>query len=190
MIVLDFETTGLISPNRNWDRQPGITQIGAVKLDADLNEVGHYSTLINPELAAAAWSKESIEVTGIKPEHVLGSPTLFAAMPEFFGFVLGAQQWAGWNTHFDQRVLAYQLERYGFEFNFPWPPYTIDVMKVTTNVLEMKGRRGMKHPKLSEAYEQVMGAPMQDAHDALADVRATAAIMRSAMVRPYLGAQQ
>lgn len=178
-IVIDFETTGLLVPGREWSVQPGITQVGAVKLDADLKEVGIYHSLVNPELAAAAWSEKAIEVTGIGPAQVANSPTLFAIFPAFAEFVRGSRVWTGWNTPFDRDVLYHQLCRYGFEKNFPWPPEEIDAMKVFSASRNVQGKRGTKFLKLGEAYELANGFPLKDAHDAVADVRAVASVLRA-----------
>lgn len=190
IVVQDFETTGLLVNGRDWSFQPGIVQIGAIKLDDDLNEVGRFQTLINPEMAEAAWSKEAMETTGITPKHVADAPTFFGCFYEYADFMRGAKYWCGWNAAFDLKVLKHQLDRYGYEMNFPWPSYHIDAMKTAGRVLEMKGKKGTKFPKLEEAYELILKKKLVDAHDAMADVLATAEIIRHADVRPWLGVER
>lgn len=178
-IVIDFETTGLLVPGRDWSVQPGITQIGAIKLDGNLKEVDVFHSLINPEIAAGAWSEKAIEVTGITPAMVATAPTLFTVFPTLSQFMVGAQVWVGWNSQFDKDVLHHQLCRYGFEKNFPWPPHEHDAMKTFSASAGKQGKRGTKFLNLGESYELVTGHKLQDAHDAVADVRAVAVVLRA-----------
>lgn len=186
IVILDTETTGLSKPGQPPLLAPGICQIGIVKLDADLKEVGVYSSLINPEIAGGAWDKGAIETHGIKPEDVTGAPTFFEAFHEIAGFMVGGKVWSGWNISYDIRVVRSQLERYGFESNFPWPPAQLDMMLIAQKHMEMKGKKGMKFPKLTEAYQSIVGKELEGAHDATADVRAVADVMRR-IGQPHVG---
>jgi DNA polymerase-3 subunit epsilon len=182
ILMLDFETTNLLD-DRSTDfmRQPGIVQIGMVKLDDNFEEIDHLVSLVNPEIAAAAWGEKAIATHGIKPEDVQGAPTFYALFPRIASFARGCHSWGGYNLAFDKGVLWFQLLRYGFEKNFPWPSAEIEVMDLVKRQLELRGRRDVKPPKLGEAYEKITGNTMVDAHDALADTRATAAILRAIM---------
>lgn len=179
--IIDFETTGLLDDKSNdFMRQPGITQIGLVCLDPKtLRETASFSTLVNPELAAFAWSKEAIAVTGIGPEQVKGSPSLLGVFGEFAGRVVGATVWSGYNIKFDMGVLWFNLLRYGLERNFPWPPVSRDIMHEAGSHLAKAGKRGQKRWKLGDAYQEILGKPMPQAHNALADCRGVADIMRA-----------
>jgi DNA polymerase-3 subunit epsilon len=184
--VIDFETTGLLDEkSRDFLRQPGITQIGLVVLDQDLNEIAHLDTLINPEIAAGAWSKEAIETTGITPAQVKDAPSFMGIFDTFANAVRGSLYWGGFNNHFDRGVLWHQLMRYGFEKNFPWPPREIDAMKIANQHINAKGKRGAKWNSLTDAYREITGRELKEAHDALNDVRATAEIIRE-IGRPLL----
>lgn len=176
--VIDFETTGLLVPGAAAERQPGIVQIGALILDpSTLKENRCLSMLIDPEKHEADWSKKAIEVHGITPEVVKNEATLFSVFDQFTDFILGCRVWGGYNTPFDINVLKYQLQRYGLETSFPWPPKELDVMKIARDHFQEKGRRGLKFIKLTDAYERLFHETF-DAHDALADCRATAAVLR------------
>lgn len=179
-VVVDFETTGLVLPRAHWDRQPGITQIGALKFNPDDWEiVDALDFLINPELPESAWEESAIKVTGITPQMVVNEKSLFGRFNDITNFFVGSEVWLGYNTDFDQDALYHQLHRYGLEKNFPWPPNTVDVMKICRDRLNTVGKRGTKNVKLGEAYEEIVGKPMSNAHNALADVTATYEIYKA-----------
>lgn len=177
--VIDKETTGLLDEkSEDFMRQPGIVQLGVLILDSNMVEVDRLASLVNPDMSAAGWDEKAIEVHGIKPEDVLNSPSYMAIHPSFAELVRGCKYWVGFNNRFDRKVLWYQLLRYGLEKNFPWPPEEIDVMKVSKDKLNTRGKRGTKPVTLGEAYEALVGKPMEGAHDALQDIRGTAELLR------------
>ena len=177
--IIDFETTGLLKEGSNdFLAQPGITQIGLVLPDDKLQETHHINQLVNPDIAAGAWSPEAIKVTGIGPEQVKDAPTLLGVFDTFANAVRGSLYWAGYNTKFDKGVLWHQLMRYGLEKNFPWPPRDADVMKAVGRALGFVPGKRHDRWKLGDAHLKIVGKPLEGAHDGLADCRGTAAIMR------------
>jgi DNA polymerase III epsilon subunit-like protein len=179
IVIIDTETTGLIDQkSKDFMKQPGITQLGAIKLDSKLKEIGRFSTLVNPELAEGAWSKEAISVTGIGPKEVKDAPSYLGTFAPFAKFISGSLFWTGYNTGFDQDVIHYQNMRYGMERNFPWPLHCIDAMRLVSDHLNGKGKRGVKRWKLGDAYAEIMGEELKDAHDAVADCIGVADIIR------------
>lgn len=177
--IIDFETTGLIRDGSNdFLAQPGITQIGLVVLDEKLVEVGHIDQLINPDIAAAAWSEQAIKITGIGPDEVKNAPTLLGVFDAFATAVRGSLYWSGYNTEFDKKVLWFQLLRYGLERNFPWPPRDIDMMKLVGEHLGNPPGKRHNRWKLTEGYEKIFGKPFDDAHTGIADCRAVADLFR------------
>ena len=179
LLFLDTETTGLVTKSTDFMAQPGICQLGAirVRLDHAQGEAPHWvedasmNMLINPE--HVTWHDDAIKTHGITPDMVRDAPTMFEAGPALTDFTVGCTTWLGFNTKFDQDVLWYQLLKYGLERNFPWPPKTIDVMQVAARKMEAQGKRGVKNPKLSEAFDHFFPGESFNAHDALADIRAT-----------------
>lgn len=170
IIVVDFETTGLIRAGK--DILPGITQIGAVKLDADLNEIASFETEVNPELHPEQWEEGAIKLRGIGPGDLDNAPTFFAAFWDFAAFVRGSLIWSGHNINsFDTKVLANQLARYGFAHHFPWPTHHVDTMDLVRNEYG-------KRKKLGDVYKDITGKKLEGAHDALNDIRATVVILK------------
>jgi DNA polymerase-3 subunit epsilon len=186
ILFLDTETTGLVTKSQDFMAQPGICQIGAVKLlepgDRDRagdvvsmhHEVDSFYTLVNPEFVK--WEDGAMKTHGMSPETVKDAPTFFEIGPALARFAMGCRAWAGYNIKFDKDVLWFQLLKYGLERSFPWPPEEIEVMKLTNKVMEQQGKRGTKNPKLQEAYQHFLGTPLIGAHDALSDIRATVAV--------------
>lgn len=179
IIAFDLETTGRISDGSSrWQDQPGITQIGAAKLIPSGDTwaiVQRFTTYIDPELENPdRWQSEAIEKTGIGPDTVKDAPNLLMAHADLANFFVGATHALTYNgTWFDYPVLRFQLQRYGLDMNFPWPPAHIDLMKHASDWCELAGKRGVKRPTLTELYEVVFGRKFDDAHDAQADIDAT-----------------
>lgn len=177
ILLIDTETTGLLSKSADWIAQPGICQIGAVKLDDALVEIDSFYSLVNPE--AVKWHEEAIKTHGITPDMVADAPTFFEIGPALARFAVGCDVFAGFNTKFDKNVIWFQLLKYGLEKSFPWPPLDVDVMKLASSLMELQGKRGTKNPKLVDAYERFCGKLLADAHNALVDIRATADVWRA-----------
>ena len=170
MIIMDLETTGLIRPGK--EHLPGITQIGAIKYDAEFNELDVFERDINPELVPDEWEAGAIKLRGVGPADTVGFPTLFAVFFEFAEFVRGAKIWAGHNVNgFDTIVLSNQLVRYGFSHHFPWPCHHLDTMRMVMNDYG-------KRKKLGDVYKDITGNKIENAHEALSDIRATAALLQ------------
>lgn len=176
ILFCDFETTGLLKQGSNdWMTQPGIVQIGAIKANEDGDVLGELVQTINPEMKI---DEGAAKVHGFTDEKVKGAPTLFEFLPEFADFTIGCGAWGGYNTPFDKGVLWFQLLRYGFETNFPWPPKELDVMKLVSKHLGQVPGKNHDRWKLGNAYEKILGKPLEGAHDALDDIRATVAIWK------------
>jgi DNA polymerase-3 subunit epsilon len=187
MVIIDFETTGLLTDSSDPMMQPGIVQIGAAQLNGEFEVVAEYKQLVNPEKPASLWEEGAIKTHGIKPEMVLSAPTFPAVFHDLSNFV-GKWDgvWGGYNNMFDRKVLWWQLLRYGLEMRFPWPSRDIDIMKVGTDVCNMPGKQGIKPPKLVELHKFLFNEDFAGAHDALQDVLATARCAKELNSRGYL----
>lgn len=176
-VCLDLETTGLDIGGA----RPGICQIAAKKFDNyDTSQIAapyleeEFETLVNPELPPSEfWHPKAIEATGIGPEQVKDAPTFFEVLPQLAQFVCGCDTWVGYNSEFDVRILAMNLERYGFTTHFPWPLHRIDVMPMAKAAMNVD-----KGYKLTDAYHFVTGKELDNAHDASVDVQATITVLK------------
>lgn len=174
IVFYDLETTGLLTPARR--DLPGIIQIAAMLYNSRGEEIDEFEVKINPEIKKIEWQDGAIKTTGVGPDDVGRDwPTFFEVFPAFSAFVRRATIFGGFNIeHFDDDVLFNNLVRYGFEKHFPWPSHRLDVMKISRAHHTQQGKRGNKDPKLGELYKDLFGEELEDAHDALVDVRGTA----------------
>ena len=163
IILLDFETTGLILPSSSdLVLQPRIIEIGAIKVSDKGSVVAELGELIDPKQEISA---EITKITGIKPEQLKGKRTIEEVIPELADFFLGAHTLVAHNVAFDRDVLYFELLRTGWERRFPFPPNQVCTVDSTMHI---KGRR----MKLTELYEHTQGKPLAQTHRAVDDVRA------------------
>jgi DNA polymerase III epsilon subunit-like protein len=185
ILFYDLETTGLPKPGDDPLRQPGIVQIGAALVDPDVWEFDNdgiedeFNMLVNPELLPDRFEPGAVKVNGISWNDAQAHPSFFTVGEEFAKFCIGAHIRSGYNIiDFDDKILMWQLRRYGMEFNYPWAPTVVDVAKLAKASGRYIGKKGPKFPKLVELYADVTGSKLEGAHDAMHDIRATVRVAR------------
>ena len=163
IVLLDFETTGLILPSSSdLALQPRIIEIGALKVDDNLQVVEELSELIDP---GQIISDEITKITGIKNQDLSGKRTVEQLIPELAEFFVGVKTLVAHNLAFDRDMLYFELLRTGWERRFPFPPNQVCTVDSTMHI---KGRR----MKLTELYQHTQNKPLAQTHRALDDVRA------------------
>lgn len=185
IIFYDLETTGLPRAGDDPLLQPGIVQIGACIVDPtawqhdDDGIKDEFNEKINPELMPDRFEPGAVRVHGLDWNACQPFPSFFTVGADFAKFSVGAEIRSGYNVvDFDDKILMWQLRRYGMEFNYPWSPRVVDVAKLAKESGRYMGKRGPKFPKLIELYQDVTGERLEGAHDALADIRATVRVAR------------
>lgn len=154
IVFLDVETTGL---NVIRDR---ILQIGMLKLFKKGDEPKELSMLINPGVPI---SEESMMIHGITPKDLARKPTFQQVAQQLWDFI-GNADLAGYNSNrFDIPMLMEEFARVGMEFDIS-KRRLIDVQRIFYK---------MEPRTLKAAYRLYCNAELADAHDAMADVRAT-----------------
>jgi len=176
-VAIDLESTGLLKPA---PPQPGIVEIGAVIANLAVGgEDGlsrlflraDFSQIIDPE---CPFEEEAQKITGLRPEDFYGKPNLKAAFLPFAKFVMGCEYLVTFNgLAFDVPLLSHNLERYGLQWRFPWPPIHLDLMEIATPYLNLPGRSGAKPPKLIELYQHLFEESFDGQHRATSDAKAT-----------------
>lgn len=153
LAFFDLETTGVDPMN---DR---IVQIAVIKLNPDGSSI-EKEMLINPEMPIPF---EASEVHGITDDMVANSPKFRQVAKAIFAFFEGCDI-AGYNSNnFDVPFLAASFERCGMSFP-----------SEDTKLIDMLAIERKLNPNTLEAvYKRYTGNILVDAHDALADVRAT-----------------
>ena len=158
IVFFDLETTGVSTTN---DR---IVQIGAIKLLADGTEEVK-NVIINPTIPIPAGATV---VHGIGDEDVQDKPKFRQIAKSFLKWLSGCDL-AGYNSdNFDVPLLIEEFARVGITFPEEGTSF-IDVLKIERMVCSHK---------LGNTYQRYTGEELEDAHDALADIRATLTIFQ------------
>ncbi len=167
LCFFDIEATGL---NVIRDR---ILQIAIIKYFADGREPEELSMLINPGIPI---SLEAMMVHGIEPKDVAKKPVFQQVAQQIYDFI-GDADLAGYNSNrFDIPILMEEFARVGIDFDVNHRR-TIDVQRIFYK---------MEPRNLKAALKFYCGQEMEDAHDALADVRATVEVFKG-QLKKYEG---
>ena len=159
LVFFDVETTGL---NVIRDR---IIQIALVKLHKNGQPPAELSMLINPGIPI---SEESMAIHGITPKDLANKPTFVQVAQKIWDFI-GQADLAGYNSNrFDVPMLLEEFARVGMDFDLS-KRRLIDVQRIFYK---------MEPRTLKAAYRFYCNKELEDAHDALADVRATLAVFK------------
>jgi DNA polymerase-3 subunit epsilon len=154
LVFFDVETTGL---NVIRDR---IIQIALIKIHKNGEPDTEFMSLINPGIPI---SEESMMIHGITPKDLANKPTFVQIAQKIWDFI-GNSDLAGYNSNrFDVPMLMEEFARVGMEFDLS-KRRLIDVQRIFYK---------MEPRTLKAAYRLYCGKELEDAHNALADVRAT-----------------
>lgn len=165
IVFFDIESTGL---NVLKDR---ILQIGLIKYSKNVPEPQELFMLINPGVPI---SEEAFAVHGISNEMVKNKPTFAQVGNQIYDFI-GHSDLAGYNSdRFDIPMLMEELNRIGLELDIS-KRRLIDVQKIFYK---------MEPRTLKAAYKLYCDGDLTDAHDALADARATVEVFKG-QLRKY-----
>jgi Rad3-related DNA helicase/DNA polymerase III epsilon subunit-like protein len=156
-VVVDTETTGL-DPHTD-----SIIDIGAVRLDEDLQVLDTFTTLVDPGVALPLFVSR---LTGIEQADLEGAPRPGEALSALREFA-GRATLVGHNAAFDREMLAAAARRSGTRpLDGPW----FDTLEAALLLLPELDRHAL--PVLVE--ELGLNLP---AHRALPDAEATAAVL-------------
>lgn len=157
--VIDVETTGL-SP-----RTSRIVEIAVVLLDVNCRPIGEMSTLINPDAHISA-----TEIHGIRARDVRHAPTFPDIAALLFAGLRGRVPVAH-NCEFELRMLTAEFNRMGVKFEGDTIPGLCTMSLAAAYLPAAPGR------SLAACCEAA-GVDLLNAHTALGDARATAALLR------------
>ena len=159
LVFFDIESTGL---NVMKDR---IVQIALIKYPKDGGAPIEKEMLVNPGIPI---SEESMSIHGITPDKVANKPTFIEVAHEINDFI-GDADLSGYNSdRFDIPMLMEEMARGGIDFDVD-NRRAIDVQKIFYK---------MEPRTLVAALKHFCGKNLEDAHDALADVRATVDVLK------------
>lgn len=164
IVFFDIESTGL---NVMKDR---IVQIALIKYPKDGSGPIEKEMLVNPGIPI---SEESMAIHGITPDKVANKPTFIEVAHEINDFI-GDSDLSGYNSdRFDIPMLMEEMARAGIDFDID-QRRAIDVQKIFYK---------MEPRTLVAALKHYCGKTLEDAHDALADVRATVDVLKGQIIR-------
>lgn len=159
--VIDFETTGLF-PSAH-DR---VIEVGIVCIDSDGAVTGEFETLVNPlrDLGPTA-------IHGVRAHELREAPQFGEIAGDIASHLDGAIVVAH-NIRFERSFLEYELRRCGMDA----PEYP------SLCTLALAGRYGLRARRLVDCCD-LLGIEREGQHAALADARATAALLTALLAR-------
>lgn len=164
LVFFDLEATGL-SVIR--DR---IVQIAMIKYFKNGKEPEQLEMLINPGIPIGL---EAMQVHGITPKDVSNKPTFQQVAQKIYDFI-GNADLAGYNSNrFDVPLLMEEFARVGMELSMK-NRRTIDAQRIFYK---------MEPRTLKAALKFYCGIELENAHDALADVKATIDVFKGQLKR-------
>ena len=163
-VIVDVETTGW-SPD-----EARITEVGAVRMRSG-RVLGEFGSLVDPGIPVPAGIEA---LTGISSQMVASAPQPADVLPALLSFAGGSVLTAH-NAPFD---LAFLTAACG-DCGLPWPDFTVlDTVPVARQLMADGEVPNCKLGTLASFF----GATTRPCHRALADARATAAVL-DALIR-------
>lgn len=179
-LIFDTETTGLpknfnapITDSDNW---PRMVQIAWQLHDKDGTLLENEDYIIKPEGYDIPFSSQRIHGISTKMAHDEGMP-LDQVLSEFKNALQKARVVVGHNIIFDYNIVGAEFVRKQIANQLQEIPYA-DTMQLGTDFCKLGGGKSgrYKSPKLEELYEKLYAEKFDEAHNAAADVNATAQV--------------
>ena len=179
-LIFDTETTGLpqnfnapLSDSDNW---PRMVQIAWQLHDENGKLIENQDYIIKPEGYDIPFNATRIHGISTKMAQEQGRD-LQEVLEEFTEVLKKTKVVAGHNIDFDYKIVGAELFRKGIENILEKTP-SADTMELGTDFCQLSGGKNgrYKSPKLEELYEKLYGKKFDEAHNAAADVNATAQV--------------
>ncbi len=159
--LVDVETSGLVA------RRDRVLSIAVITLDADGEQTGEFSTLLDP-----GCDPGPVAVHGLTAERLRGAPT-FGEVAERVAALLRGRVMVAHNAQFDYGFLAHEFARTDVAL-----PVAQRLCTLSLNRQLDPPTADLKLATLAAHY----GVPQQRAHDALDDTRVLTGILRASLV--------
>lgn len=175
-LFFDTETTGLpkswkapVTDLNNW---PRMIQLAYLIYDRDGNLIAERNHIIKP--SGFTIPSDASKIHGITTERALMEGNdLKAVLEEFREFVDESSCLIAHNMSFDEKIVGAELLRNRMP-NCILSKKKICTMQATTDFCRIEGPYGYKWPKLPELHFKLFGTDFEEAHNAFADINATA----------------
>ncbi len=192
-LIFDTETTGL---PRNWnapltdaDNWPRCIQIAWQLHDKDGSCIAHEDYLVLPNGFVIPYDAEKIHGISTALAEKEGIP-LVEVLEKFQQALQQCEFVGGHNVKFDLNIMGAEFLRLGDQNPLDNFPITDTCTEETATFCQLPGGRGgkFKLPTLSELNHRLFDARFEEAHNATADVEATARcffeLCRKGWIRP------
>ena len=182
ILVFDTETSGLVKKDEPiLSKQPYIVQYAHALIDVGNGHWDVEETWNKMFQIPINMPRRAQEVHGISAERVKGKIYIYSVLDQILSRLEEADIIAGHNVRFDMNMLFVEAKRIGQQERVKaLAPKLVDTMKESKNIVGAKNKRGaLKNPNLQEAYKYFHGENFDGAHDALADVMATAKVLKA-----------
>jgi DNA polymerase III epsilon subunit-like protein len=175
-LFFDTETTGL---PRNWnapmeevDNWPRLVQLAWIMFGEDGMRMGEGNDIIRPD--GFSIPPDASRVHGITTERAMKEGIPVRQALQMFRDKIGKSSCiVAHNIDFDEKIIGAEFIRAEIPHEFP-KKKKICTMKSSVNFCAIPSARGYKWPQLSELHAKLFGEAFKDAHDASADISATA----------------
>jgi DNA polymerase-3 subunit epsilon len=176
ILFFDTETTGL---PKNWkvpvtdlDNWPRLVQLAYLVYDFDGNLIHSCNEIVKPN--GFTIPIDASNVHGITTVIANQRGSKIEEVFELFSIHLKrAKVIVAHNMAYDEKIIGSELIRLGLE-NTMDSKEKICTMETTVDFCKIEGPYGYKWPKLEELYHFLFIHDFEGAHDALADIQATA----------------
>jgi len=178
-LIFDTETTGLpkrwdapLSDSENW---PRCIQIAWQIHDASGELIAHQDYLIQPTGFTIPFDSEQVHgiSTALAEEQGV---SLSEVLEDFQAAIKGVAYVVGHNISFDRNIMGAEFLRQGLEDPMEGKTVIDTCTEETATLCKLAGGRGgkFKLPTLGELYVHLFQVQFEEAHNATADVEATA----------------
>ncbi|MCO5230478.1 MAG: 3'-5' exonuclease [Chitinophagales bacterium] len=173
----DTETTGLPlnwnAPASQIDNWPRIIQVGYLLYDNNNQHIGTQEYIIKPK--GFIIPTESSRIHGITTERALDEGVdLKIVLDELYEKIQSSSLLIAHNISFDEKVLGAEFLRNDYK-NIIAEKKRFCTMQSSIDYCALPGKFGnYKWPKLEELHKKLFNKGFDNAHNALADIQATA----------------
>ncbi len=176
LLFFDTETTGLprnwrapITDTKNW---PRMVQLAFLLFDEAGNEIDSGDYIIKP--VGFTIPDDATRVHRISTNRALTEGhDLKTVLEKFAVLIKHSSMLVAHNIRFDEKIAGAEFIRMGMHNPIPLMR-KICTMESTTQFCRLPGPYGYKWPKLSELHHKLFGSHFEEAHNAAADIHATA----------------
>ena len=191
-LVFDTETTGLpnnfnapVSDSNNW---PRMVQIAWQLHDENGHLLENQDYIIKPDGFDIPFNASRIHGITTKLANEEGRD-LTEVLLEFNEVLKKAQFGVGQNVEFDYKIVGAEFFRLQIENTLDSMPQADTMIFGTEFTAIPSGKEGKyKSPKLEEIYQKLYGHKFEEAHNAAADVNATAQVFFELLRRGIINA--